>query len=110
GVLARGSSPQANRRMGGALPCWSHTVGLDHARMTSRRSWLIALPFGLVVVLAAAWTAFWFFASSRAEVKIAEWRAQQERIGRTYTCAKQTIGGFPFRLEVRCTGAQVELT
>jgi hypothetical protein len=76
----------------------------------SRRSWLIVLPFGLVVVLAAAWAAFWFFAASRAEAKIAEWKAQQERLGRTYTCGSQKIGGFPFRLEVRCEGAQVELT
>src|SRR5262249_23040780 len=30
-------------------------------------------------------------------------------LGRIYTCEKQTIGGFPFRIELRCADPGVEL-
>jgi hypothetical protein len=64
----------------------------------------------LLLIAAAAWSAFWFFAVSQAEVKADAWRAQEARSGRSYDCAKQSISGFPFRLEVRCDGARVTLT
>ena len=59
----------------------------------SRRPWLIATPLAVVVALAAAWTALWFYASSEAEVRLNDWRAQQARSGRVFNCASQTVGG-----------------
>ena len=70
---------------------------------------LFLLPI-LLLIAAAAWSAFWFFAVSQAEVKADAWRAQEARSGRSYDCAKQSFSGFPFRLEVRCEGARVTLT
>jgi hypothetical protein len=64
----------------------------------------------LLLIAAAAWTAFWFFAVSEAKVKADAWRAQEAKSGRSYDCATQSIGGFPFRLEMRCDGARVTLT
>ena len=37
------------------------------------------------------------------------WRAQEAKSGRIYDCAKRSVAGFPFRLEVRCDGASVSL-
>jgi len=71
---------------------------------------MVVAPFIVVVVLAAAWSAFWFYAASAAETKIANWREQQAKLGRVYRCSSQTIGGYPFRIEVRCAEPSVELT
>lgn len=64
----------------------------------------------LLLIAAAAWSAFWFYAVSQAEVKADAWRAQEAKSGRRYDCAKQSVGGYPFRLEMRCEGARVTLT
>ena len=75
----------------------------------SRKPWLIATPLAVVAALAAAWTALWFYASSEAEVRLNDWRAQQARSGRVFNCASQTVGGYPFRIEARCIGVTAEL-
>jgi len=74
-----------------------------------RRRWPLFLPFALVVLLAAAWTGVWFYAAARAEAEIAVWRARERQAGRAQDCASQSIGGYPFRIEVRCGGASFEL-
>jgi hypothetical protein len=63
----------------------------------------------LLLAAAVAWSTFWFFAASQAEVKADAWRAQEAKSGRIYDCAKRSMAGFPFRLEVRCDGASVSL-
>jgi hypothetical protein len=81
-----------------------------HDTLRPRRSrWLIAAPLILVLVLAAAWSGVWFYASSEAKVRINDWQEQQAKAGRVFTCGKQELGGFPFRIEVRCTNAVAEL-
>ena len=55
-----------------------------------------------MLVLAAAWSGVWFYAAGEAETRINDWQAQQAKAGRVFTCGKQTVGGFPFRIEVRC--------
>ena len=74
-----------------------------------RRPWLIATPLILVLALGAAWTGVWFYAAGEAEKRMNAWREQQARAGRLFGCGTQTVGGFPFRIEVRCTAATVEL-
>src|SRR5262245_54739609 len=74
-----------------------------------RRRWPLFLPFVLVVLLAVAWTAVWFYAAGRAQDEIAAWRGREAKAGRTQDCASQSIAGYPFRLEVRCGGASFEL-
>ncbi len=75
-----------------------------------RPLWGLFLMPALLLIAAAAWSGFWFYAASQAEVKADAWRAQEARSGRVYDCAKRTVAGFPFRLEVRCDGASVSLT
>jgi hypothetical protein len=74
-----------------------------------RRSigWLI--PGLLVIILAAGWCAFWFFAVGQARDRIAGWIEREQRSGRNYTCNDQSLGGFPFRIEFRCSNAVAEL-
>ena len=74
-----------------------------------RPLWRLFLMPVLLLIAAAAWSAFWFYAASEAEVKADAWRAQEARSGRVYDCARRSVGGFPFRLEVRCGGASVSL-
>src|SRR5262249_59893334 len=56
-----------------------------------------------------AWTGMWFYAVARAEAEIALWRERERQAGRAQDCASQSIGGYPFRIEVRCGGASFEL-
>jgi hypothetical protein len=74
-----------------------------------RRLWPVFVPFVLLVVLAVGWTGLWFYAAGRAENAIAGWRAREAKSGRTYECASESIGGYPFRIEVRCTKPRAEL-
>jgi hypothetical protein len=85
---------------------------MPRAPQVSRRRplWQLFLLPALLLIAAAAWSAFWFYAVSQAEVKADAWRAQEARSGRSYDCAKHSVAGFPFRLEVRCEGARVTLT
>jgi hypothetical protein len=75
-----------------------------------RRRWPIFLPFSLVVILAALWTGGWFYIAAQAPAAIADWRAREARAGRVYGCGTQSIEGFPFRIEVRCSDPSAELS
>src|SRR3984957_19171753 len=74
-----------------------------------RPLWPLFLLPVLLVIAAAAWSAFWFYAASQVEVSADAWRAQEAKSGRVYDCARRSVAGFPFRLEVGCEGATVSL-
>jgi hypothetical protein len=63
----------------------------------------------LLLIAAAAWSAFWFYSASRVDVIADAWRAREAQSGRIYDCARRSVAGYPFRLEVRCDGARVSL-
>jgi hypothetical protein len=73
------------------------------------RLWPVFVMPVLVVMAAAAWSAFWFYAASQVDQTVDAWRAREAASGRNYDCAKRTVAGFPFRLEVHCKDATVEL-
>jgi hypothetical protein len=74
-----------------------------------RPLWRLFIMPVLVLIAAVAWSAFWFFAASEVEMAADAWRAREAKSGRVYDCARRTVAGFPFRLEVRCDGASVSL-
>jgi len=74
-----------------------------------RRRWPLFVPFAVIVVLAAAWSGFWYFAARAAEQNIAAWMEQEARFGRVYACGSRTFGGYPFRIEMRCTDPVAEI-
>jgi hypothetical protein len=63
----------------------------------------------VLLIAAAAWSGFWFYAASQVGVRADAWRAQEAKSGRNYDCANRTVAGFPFRLEIKCEGASVTL-
>jgi hypothetical protein len=63
----------------------------------------------LLLIAAAAWSAFWFYAASQVGVRADAWRAQEAKSGRYFDCGKRTVAGFPFRFEVACEDASVKL-
>jgi hypothetical protein len=74
-----------------------------------RRPWGLILLVIAVVVLVVGWSGFWYVASTIAERTIGGWLDREARLGRIYTCGSQSVGGFPFRIEVRCADASAEL-
>jgi hypothetical protein len=74
------------------------------------RTLRIAAPLIIVLVLAAGWTAVWIYAAGRADAVIAAWIDREARDGRTYSCAQRSLGGYPFRIELRCAEPAADLT
>ncbi|MCK1637068.1 DUF2125 domain-containing protein [Bradyrhizobium sp. 157] len=74
-----------------------------------RPLWRLFIMPALLVIAAAAWSAFWFCAASEVGVHADAWAAQEAKSGRVYTCGKRSVAGYPFRLEVRCDDASVSL-
>jgi hypothetical protein len=74
-----------------------------------RPLWRLFIMPVVLVIAALAWSAFWFYAASQVDSKADAWRAQEAKSGRVYDCARRSVAGFPFRLEVRCSGASVAL-
>jgi hypothetical protein len=73
------------------------------------RRWRIFIAPVLLLCAAIAWSAFWFYAASQVDVQADAWRAREAKSGRLYDCANRSVAGFPFRLEVSCSGASVAL-
>ena len=74
-----------------------------------RPLWRLFIVPVLVLIAAVAWSGFWFYAASEVDGAAEAWRAQEAKSGRVYDCARRSVAGFPFRLEVRCNGASVSL-
>jgi hypothetical protein len=74
-----------------------------------RRLWPVFVPTGLFVALAAGWCVLWYYAAGASDRAIAGWLDREAKAGRVYSCGQQSIGGFPFRIEVRCSEAGADL-
>jgi hypothetical protein len=71
--------------------------------------WRIFAAPVLLLIVAIAWSGFWFYSASQVDARADAWRAREAKSGRIYDCARRTVGGYPFRLEVRCEDATVTL-
>jgi hypothetical protein len=74
-----------------------------------RPLWRLFFMPVLLLIAAAAWSVFWFYSASQVDITADAWRAQEAQSGRVYACARRSVAGYPFRLEVRCDGASVSL-
>ncbi len=83
----------------------THSISLQARRRTGRRYTILLFVIFAVV---AGWIGMWKYATARAIQAIAEWRAHEAAAGRIFTCANESITGFPFRLEVTCRDARAE--
>jgi hypothetical protein len=68
-----------------------------------RRFWLYA-PYAVLLLLAVAWSIGWFVLRGRMEAGLDAWVAREAAAGRRWTCADRHIAGFPFRIELFCSG------
>ena len=67
----------------------------------SRRG--LYLPYLALALVCLGWSAYWMIAASATEGALTDWFAQEEHLGRLWSCPQRSVGGFPFRIEVRCT-------
>jgi hypothetical protein len=81
-------------------------TGKPHIR--SRSSAMIFLPFASLMVLAIGWSVFWYIASAKTESLLDAWIEREKHVGRVWTCPERQIGGYPFRIEIRCAKPQFE--
>jgi hypothetical protein len=65
------------------------------------RFWLFT-PFVLLLILALAWTAAWFYVRGRAVEALDGFMAREAAVGRQWSCPGRRVGGYPFRIEVSC--------
>lgn len=73
-----------------------------------RKPWIIVLPVLVLLALAIVWSAFWVYAANRAEREIDAWIKREARLGRVWTCPDRSLGGFPFRFELKCREPSLE--
>lgn len=78
---------------------------LQSRRRTGRRYIILLL---VIFAAVAGWTALWKYAAGRAQEATAKWRAHEAAAGRVFTCGQESVGGYPFRLEVTCAQARVQ--
>jgi hypothetical protein len=78
------------------------TAGLAAKPPRPRRLGLY-LPFTLLLLIALGWSAVWFYGRHRINQEIDAFLARQASLGREWSCPDRRIGGFPFRIEGRCT-------
>lgn len=68
----------------------------------SRIGWRIYIPALLLVFALLAGAVGWNHVRGRTVDALAAWRAGEAQAGRVWTCPDESVGGFPFRIEVRC--------
>lgn len=74
-----------------------------------RRRWPIFAPMAILIALAIVWIWLWYYAAAVADRTLAGWVDREAAAGRIYSCAAQSIGGFPFDIAARCVDAGAEI-
>jgi hypothetical protein len=77
------------------------------SRRRNGRRYTIVLFIAFVLV--AGWAWLWKYAANQAQAAVEGWRAREAQAGRVYTCGAQSVGGFPFRIELSCQRAAAQL-
>jgi len=76
------------------------------ASRTGSRFWLWGL--GLLVVLAALYSAGWYYATSVLKDQVLVALGKQERAGMTGECADMSLSGFPFSIGLSCSSVKID--
>ena len=66
------------------------------------------LPYILLAIVVVGWSGGWFWIRARAAGEIDGWIAREAAAGRAWTCADRALGGYPFRIELRCSAVTLE--
>jgi hypothetical protein len=62
----------------------------------------------VVAAVIVGWSGFWFYAAHLTEETLAGWRLREAKAGNSHHCAREELGGYPFRIEVHCSGLDSE--
>jgi len=57
---------------------------------------------GLAAVC-AGWSIFWKLASNATQSGLDDWFAMERQAGRVWKCQERSVGGYPFKIEARCS-------
>jgi hypothetical protein len=68
------------------------------------------VPTLLLLVAVLGWSLFWWAMAGQGMAAFDAWLERQARMGRLYSCADRAVGGFPFRLEIRCSALTATIT
>jgi hypothetical protein len=60
------------------------------------------LPFIGLLVVALVWSGLWLYGRSRVGEALDQILTREVAAGRQWSCPDRSIGGYPFRIEVRC--------
>jgi hypothetical protein len=74
-----------------------------------RRPWLITIPLVLFLLIAAAWSVAWLYLRAEADRRFTAWFEAESRAGRNHECPERSVAGYPFRIELRCTGPSFQI-
>lgn len=66
------------------------------------------LPVAILAIVALGWSASWFYIRERVKSGLDEWIGKEASASRRWTCADRDIGGYPFRIEIRCADFTVD--
>lgn len=84
-----------------------HEEGPPAAPRRAARFWLFA-PYVMLALLAVAWSGAWFVVRGQTLDGLDAWLERERAQGRRWACPDRSVGGFPFRIEVRCPSLAVE--
>jgi hypothetical protein len=71
----------------------------------TRIVWRFIVLLVLIAALFAGWSWLWHYAAGQAQIAVEGWHAREAKSGRIFECGSQTVGGYPFRIEVNCDKA-----
>ncbi len=63
------------------------------------------MPFIALALVVGGWSAYWFIARGVVTAGIDRWIAEEQARGVSVACIDRAVGGYPFRLEIRCARA-----
>ena len=70
-----------------------------------RKLWFCLMAVGIVALLAVGLIWGWYLAAEMAGRALAGWIDREAKLGRTYSCGSQSIGGFPVHIVIDCDKA-----
>lgn len=80
------------------------SVGENPKLRKRRRLWpWLGLPVALVIIAAAGWIGFWFFAAQQTAGSLDAWIGREKLFHRNWTCPHRQFGGFPSGIEISCS-------
>lgn len=69
-----------------------------------RASWAVIL----FLALSGGYTTLWLVISGKIDPSIQRWKATEREAGRAWTCADETISGFPFEISFTCNKPRLD--